>query len=255
MTVAVVVLAGCASPTSGEGEAPTGTTEGVPVEIPSGPVATGDILLADGSLFGQATLTWDGEKLGVEVPDLVPLFGDEQSLVALSDGDIDFETCGADNAYQVGFGDEATMAGLPMPNAKGDPSYFRYLLVMPYWRDGEACVEPIIGLAELTWDVPQTRPWLQPVDGGARDLATGGVLIVGGQPVAYRTAAGDVWGEIATRFGISADDLAYLNPIRAGGFEAEEAYVDEVLNLDPHARGDSETRRPGSELSQSDAFE
>lgn len=242
-----LALVGCTSD-------PAPIEQNVPIEIPTGVVATGDILLADGSTFGTATLTWDAGVLGVEVPDLTPLFGEEQSLVALADGDVSFEMCGTENLWQVGFGDEATMAGLPMPEAFGDPSYYRYLLVMPYWRDDGGCPEPIIGLARLEWDVPATRPWLKLADAGPAEAAQGGVLAEDGELLAYRTAQGDTWNAIAVRFGITADDLSYLNPIRSGGSESETAYEGQILNLDPANRGDSETRRSGSELSQSDAF-
>jgi len=250
----VLLVAGCSTP-GHTGPAEQGEPAArVPVDIPSGVVATGDILLADGSVFGTATVSWDAGELAVDVPDLAPLFGEEQSLVALADGDVPFDTCGTENAWQVGFGDEATMRGLPMPEAMGDPSFYRYLLVMPYWRDGGGCPEPIVGLARLEWTVPETRPWLDPVDSGRAEAARGGVWQEDGEPRAYRTVDGDTWNAIATRFGITADDLSYLNPMRSGGSEPEMAYADQILNLDPDNRGDSETRRSGSELSRSDLF-
>lgn len=256
LVVGVLVLSGCTVAPETRALEPSSTepAQRVPIEIPAGVVATGDILLADGSSYGAVTVTWDDGVLGVQVPDPVPLFGEEQSLVALADGDVTFEMCGTENVWQVGLGDAATMAALPMPEAMGDPSFYRYLLVMPYWRDDGGCAEPVIGLARLEWDVPVTRPWLEPVDSGPADAARGGVLVEDGELLAYRTAAGDTWNAIAARFGITADDLSYLNPMRSGGSEPETAYAEQILNLDATNRGDSETRRSGSELSLSDAF-
>ncbi|MEO8528169.1 MAG: hypothetical protein ABI435_03750 [Pseudolysinimonas sp.] len=252
--VLAVLLAGCTSPPPAVEPTVDGPVARVPVEIPDGVVATGDILLADGSVFGTATLSWEAGALKTSIPDLTSLLGDEQSIVAFADSDVSFAMCGTDNLWQIGLGDPAAMDSAPMPESAGDPSYLRYLLVMPYWRDGGSCPEPIVGLARLDWTIPDTRPWLDPIDSGRTGGAQGGVLAGDDRPIAYRTASGDVWAEIAARFGITSDDLTFLNPQRPGGSVPETAYADQILNLDPTNRGDSETRRPGSPLTQSDEF-
>ena len=64
---------------------------------------------------------------------------------------------------------------------------------------------------------------------------------------------GDAWSAIAARFGMSEDDLEYLNPQRSRA-GTREAIAYQVLNLDPAGRGDSVTRLPGEELAVSEDF-
>jgi len=52
------------------------------------------------------------------------------------------------------------------------------------------------------------------------------------RPVSYTVARGDVLAAIADRFGVTVDDLGYLNPFRGTGM----AIADEIINLDRHNR-------------------
>jgi hypothetical protein len=255
--VATVLLVGCTSAPSTQDDlataAPTEEAVNVPVVIPDGIVASGELVRPDGSVFGTAELEKSDDGLIFHLPDLAPLGDPAQLIIALADGPVTMETCAEDNIWAVGITGDWPMARALQVEGGDDPSFYRHLLVVPYGT-GEGCAQPILALATLDWDVPQTRPWIEVADSGPVTGAQGGVLVESGRPLVYRTAAGDAWDAIAARFGLTPDDLAYLNPIRLGNAEPGVAYADQLLNLDPTNRGDSETRRPGSELSQSGAF-
>jgi hypothetical protein len=254
-------LAACASATSAsprEGSASSGEPSAepnVPVQIAEGTIARGELLLADGSSFGEASIDWVDGGIVVHVPDLTPLRSGGSSIMpALADGEVAIGDCGEPNVWALGIGEIPQPAPLPVPEFMGDPSFLRYLLIVePGSIDGD-CAQPIRALARLEWDVPEVRPWIDVVDTGERAGAHGAVKLREGRPVLYRTAPGDDWVSIAQRFDLDADDLSYLNPIRLGNSEPGVAYADQVLNLDPGNRGDSETRRPGAPLTEPDAF-
>jgi LysM repeat protein len=77
------------------------------------------------------------------------------------------------------------------------------------------------------------RPSLRVSDSGSKRWATGKVTVVGGWPVSYVVAPYDVMAVIAQRFGITVDDLLYLNPTRGYG---PTALAGETLNLSKKLR-------------------
>jgi hypothetical protein len=245
----LISLAGCtagATPTSSHDD-PTQpqsiTTQ--PVEIPDGVVATGTLRLVSGERLGDVQIIKDGYDYRIVVPDPLDPIDPRVEMVVLSDSPFEKTECGDANIWQIGFGDEATREeGLPA-NAfpSGDWSFLTALLVVGYpdselGGDAAGCMQPILATALLSWDVPDVRPWVDPVDSGATAGATGDV-----DGTLYTTAPGDVWDEIAARFGIGRDDLEWLNPIRSPSAN-HTAFADQVLNLDPDDRSDSESRRP-----------
>lgn len=74
------------------------------------------------------------------------------------------------------------------------------------------CTWGSVAEAPITWNLVDRRPNLLAVDGGAREGANGEVTLESGQPAAYVIAEGDSADAIAERFGISRDDLGFLNP-------------------------------------------
>lgn len=241
----LVILAGCtvlAQPNSsydGSPDPQSITTE--PVEIPDGVVATGTLVAVTGEELGEVRIVKDGYVFHFEVPEFVSFTDERRMTMALSDSPFEPTECGDANIWQIGIGDEATMEqGLPrnlFPS--GDWSFFTSVGVVGFLEPGAAeCIQPILATAPLTWDQPKMRPWVDPVDGGATAGATGEV-----DGTLYTTAAGDVWDEIAARFGIGRDDLEWLNPIRTPSGN-HTAFAGQVLNLDPDDRSDSESRRP-----------
>jgi len=116
----------------------------------------------------------------------------------------------------------------------GDPSFLRSLILVEH-RSADARV---VGGAELSWRHPDARPTLRVKDSGPASGANGQVQLDGsGAPLSYTTASGDSWPSIAERFGITEDDLLWLNPVRSSpSYTGENAYAGEVLNLSKAGR-------------------
>lgn len=169
--------------------------------------------------------------------------------IAWSDGPVEAGQCGEDNAWQWGSSLDEPRLTHTVPQADTvpaslDPSFWHTVLFIEFVDDpATPCLQRIVASAELEWDVPITRPWVQPVDAGASAEASGEVRQRKGQIVGYLTDAGDTWDGIARRFGLSGDDLRWLNPLRLGGSGWDATFADQPLNLDPAHRGGSESRR------------
>ena len=250
----VAALAGCSAPPADDvARVAHPRTSKVllpqPVPIPEGVVASGPLVGADGAAWGDAVVRRTDGGFRIELPEhtlSVPT-----RAIAISDRPVSTEECGADEVSQVSW----DPASIPVPNFdddwfSGDPSFIDTVLVVDRadfpgaGGPGAECSMPILAVAALQWTIAPTRPWLRIADSGAADGAKGIVTHRDGVPVLYETAPGDAWDAIAERFGITGDDLEWLNPIRLGNFERGVAYAWQVLNLDPLNRGDSETRRP-----------
>ncbi|NUU08180.1 LysM domain-containing protein [Leifsonia sp. C5G2] len=93
----------------------------------------------------------------------------------------------------------------------------------------------VLAVTSVHWSVPARQTNVHPVDGGARPLAGGDVTATtaSGAPKSYRVGHGDLPADVADRFGITLQDLKWLNP-GSGAFDPEgNLYEDAVLNLDP----------------------
>lgn len=116
-----------------------------------------------------------------------------------------------------------------------DPSWIRTALI---WLPAPMDAGPdeprgtALGVAPLTWTLPDMRPGLTVGDTGTRTAAAGVVTVVGDVPRTYEVVAGDVMATIGARLGVSVDDLVWLNPGRGDRF----ALDGEFLNLDRAAR-------------------
>jgi hypothetical protein len=119
-----------------------------------------------------------------------------------------------------------------------DPSNFVALTIAQNDPAGtEGCDLKGIATAPLTWTLANPRPTLRPTDFGARSGARGIVTSASGIPASYLVAVDDTYADIAARFGISIDDLEYLNPDRAQGDYAHPTAISGTrLNLDPAKR-------------------
>lgn len=237
---AAVFLAGCTAQSAPQQTEPAHA----PVLIPSGTVATAELTTVAGDPFGEVTIIRDGEGYRIEYPDLAALTdGGEiaQPELALSDSPFTTDECGDANIWQIGWADDSIRTVPFDADAfpDGDWSFFTSVIVVGFVElGGDGCTQPILATGPLVWDQPVVRPWVDPVDGGERPGAMGATL-----GTLYSTAEGDIWSEIAARFGISGDDLEWLNPIRVGS-QPGTAYAHQQLNLDPADRSDSESRRP-----------
>lgn len=130
---------------------------------------------------------------------------------------------------------------IPRDLTQGDPTFFQTLVLTVFSeadRDERDCLATVAGAAALVWDLPPRRPGLTVTDGGARDGAQGEVDVdAAGAPEAYTVRTGDTLSGIAERFGISPDDVLYLNPARTPAPQDPTVYAGETLNLSPASRG------------------
>ena len=242
--LAVVVLAGCTVvPPVAPQTSTAPTTRPVaarPAALAAGPVvATGTFGAPDGQTTGDIVITANGSsQFDYVVSNVVsPLTG--QLSVEFSP--VSF----TDQAYceAIGFPIyslsqfQLAPAGTANPPNTGkldfqNPDFFDTALLTS--TDGSipktGCYYPVVATAELAWTLPDPRPDLVVVDGGATGGATGKVTESGGQPASYEVKPDDVLGEIAARFGITVSDLFYLNPVRDKGVQPL-AYAGEVFNL------------------------
>ncbi|MCU1440012.1 MAG: hypothetical protein JWP85_1009 [Rhodoglobus sp.] len=152
----------------------------------------------------------------------------------------------ARTCYDTGFRTSAQLAGpgsqaLPLgdignigPSGGNNPTFLDAVVIVVHTdpRDAATCYLPVAGFANLEWDFPDMRPDIAVEDHGPRVGAEGEVTEANGRPLAYLVAPDDILGEIAERFGLTIDDLLYLNPTRVSGADDSIAYADEVLNLD-----------------------
>ena len=95
---------------------------------------------------------------------------------------------------------------------RGNLSYFNSVELV---SDGT-----VIAAAPIVWSVPDFYPGLTLKDSGPASYARGTVTSYGGQPASYTVWGNDNSQAVATRFGITQDQLFYLNPqLRRGDTE------------------------------------
>lgn len=118
------------------------------------------------------------------------------------------------------------------------PDYLDTLLLTSSSGDTPktGCFYPVIASAPLIWTLPDPRPDIVVVDGGATGGAMGPVAQADGEPATYEVVADDQLPEIAARFGITLQDLHYLNPARSPSPLDPVAYVGELFNLSKSGR-------------------
>jgi hypothetical protein len=132
-----------------------------------------------------------------------------------------------------------TLIADPVLTPRNDPSAFRAFVLQDPDAGVTSCADPVSAVAPITWTMPDMDPGLGPVhDSGATGGARGTVTLKKGVPVAYTVVADDLMPEIAARFGVSTDDLDYLNPARAFSRVQTTAYKGETLNLSRADRAD-----------------
>lgn len=115
-----------------------------------------------------------------------------------------------------------------LQEAGDDPSFLRTAVLV---NRPESSPWQVLGVSELHWSTPDRHPDLRVADTGSRAGATGTVDREDGAPRWYHVAAGDRVEDVASRFGISVDDLTYLNARQALGL-AHALQEGTLLNLD-----------------------
>jgi hypothetical protein len=95
----------------------------------------------------------------------------------------------------------------------------------------------VLAVNAVRWSIPVRQSNVHPVDGGARAFASGTVTAktASGAPKRYLIAPGDITSVVAKRFGISIEDLIWLNANLQVFGDQQYLYKGTTLNLDPNS--------------------
>lgn len=136
-----------------------------------------------------------------------------------------------------------TTAGLTSTTTLGEvgqPSYLGTLVTYSSApsADGvpvELGPDKVLSVDSVHWSVPVRASNVHPVDGGARQGASGALAATtaSGAPKRYTVAPGDTPTDVAARFGIPVEYLLWLNPDLPGDGGNQFLYASTTLNLDP----------------------
>lgn len=210
-------------------------------QLPVGVIGTAHITAADGARLGVVELVADGtDEIEVRLSGLTPQPEQPRQVmfapIALADGQTCFDT---GVRFDVGSPDSPDgWSGVLHTGAMmaGDPSFLDEV-VFTTSRDIASATEPldcladVVGRGVVEWTFEPLRSDLRVVDSGATGGAGGEVELIEGQPASYTVVGNDLIDEVAARFGITRDDLFYLNPTRTPDPMKATLDVGEVLNL------------------------
>ena len=147
----------------------------------------------------------------------------------------------ADHALGGPTDDPAAASTVPLGYI-GNPSYLRTLVTYssvasPDGVPVELGPDKVLAVNTVRWSIPERATNVHPVDGGARAGAAGSVpeTTPSGAPARYVVAAGDTFDGVAQRFGITSQDLLWLNPSGRAYDGSLNLLEDQSLNLDPQA--------------------
>ncbi|MDQ1609428.1 MAG: hypothetical protein QOE16_2160 [Microbacteriaceae bacterium] len=207
----------------------------IPNPVLKGVVATGELVSHDGKTSGHiAVAARDDGNFDVRMSDFRTSRAGSLDLALSATPSNSTAKCVAETIYfSWGSVSSASYQTFFLEGVtdltRGDPSFFHtVLLTQPATvADADACGLSVAAGASLTWTMPDLRPNLHVTDSGSRKWAAGKVRMDDGKPASYVVAANDVMTVIAERFGITVDDLMYLNPTRDS---APMAHAGETLN-------------------------
>jgi len=115
------------------------------------------------------------------------------------------------------------------PQIFSDLSYMKALAI---WPQDMGCVADKVSAGTISWHLPGGIRSLADTDLGTRAGARGEVTVGAGRPARYKVVAGDEVTAVAARFGLTVNELLYLNPLRDRG-SSPQLYAGETLNLNP----------------------
>jgi len=116
-----------------------------------------------------------------------------------------------------------------------DPRFMRTAVIWAAPPGAPIGLGSVIATAALTWDLPNMTAGPTVTDHGSAEGARGQVSNGGdGTPVSYLIAPNDTENAIAARFGITPDDLEWLNPDRFG---SRLNLANITINLSMDSRG------------------
>lgn len=215
-------------------------------QLPVGVIGTAHVTAADGARLGVVELVADGtDEIEVRLSELTPPPGKPREVLLAPNALAEGQTC-YDTGLRVSVGSPDRpdgWAGVLYTGdfMMGDPGFLDEV-VFTTGRDIANATEPIdcladvVGRGVIEWTFEPLRSDLLAVDSGATGGARGEVEVIEGQPVSYLVAGNDLIDEVAARFGITRDDLFYLNPTRMPAPMSETLHVGEVLNLSVERR-------------------
>lgn len=144
--------------------------------------------------------------------------------------------------------DEQPPATVTLADAGAYPDWVHSVVLVPAASDsGDDADRPwvgtVLGVGALQWSIPDPHPDLRVVAGAARpgaygyafDAADEALTGTTGTPVRYRVTRGDDRATVLERFGLTSDELDWLNP-RLEGTSRDSLIEGDDLNLDPAAR-------------------
>jgi hypothetical protein len=136
----------------------------------------------------------------------------------------------------------AAPASSAVLNSAGPPSYLVALVTYSSATstDGvpvELGPNKVLAVNSVLWTIPVRQTNVHPSDGGARAYALGKVTATTatGAPRRYLVAPGDITAVVAQRFGISVEDLIWLNANLEVFGDQQYLYEGTTLNLDPNS--------------------
>jgi len=213
--------------------------------VPRGTVvAEGDVASPKGSIHFHYRMLADGDNTysaeysgftsTLPVPVSVTLIGIPPSV--------------GDGLTYHGVGDHqlggaTTTAAPPSSAPLGDvrqPAYLGTLVTYSSVTSADAVPielgpDKVLAVNTVHWSIPVRQSNVHPVDGGARAYAEGVVTATtaSGAPERYVVAPGDITSVVAHRFGISIEDLIWLNANLQVFGTQQYLYESTTLNLDP----------------------
>ena len=215
--------------------------------VPTGTVvAEGDVASPKGSIHYHYRVVSNGDNtysaeysnftstvpvpVSVTLLDTPPRVGDGLTYHGVGDHTLGGPTTGTAPTSTQSLGDV------------GEPSYLGTLVT--YSSVASATGVPVelgpnkvLAVDSVHWSVPVRQSNVHPADGGARPYANGTVTATtpSGAPKRYLVAASDTTGIVAERFGITIEDLLWLNPDLPGDGGNQFLYAASTLNLDPNS--------------------
>lgn len=209
-------------------------------------VASGDVASPKGSIHFHYEMVANGDNtysaqysgftstvpvpISVTLLDIAPRVGDGLTYHGVGDHQLGGPTTAAAPTSSVTLG------------PAGPPSYLTTLVTYSSATSGsglpvELGPNKVLAVSTLSWSIPTRQTNVHPSDGGTRAFASGTVTATTstGAPKRYLIAPGDVIATVAQRFGISVDDLIWLNPNLEVFGNEQYLYEGTTLNLDPNS--------------------
>jgi hypothetical protein len=127
-------------------------------------------------------------------------------------------------------------------NSAGPPAYLGTLVTYSSATSAngipvELGPNKVLAVNTVNWAIPSRQTNVHPADGGTREYASGTVTgkTATGAPRRYLVAPGDITAVVAQRFGISVEDLIWLNANLEVFGDQQYLYEGTTLNLDPNS--------------------